>query len=105
MEYRLRRSDGGVVFVHSQGDIVRDEAGAVRRIFGVVQDITERRASEDRLRASESRFRTFVDHATDAFLLHDATGVILDANQQACDSLGYTPRRSSQDRAVDEARD
>ena len=42
------------------------------------------------LRASEGRFRTFVDHATDAFFLHDRSGVILDVNQQACDSLGYT---------------
>jgi PAS domain S-box-containing protein len=42
------------------------------------------------LRASEGRFRTFVDHATDAFFLHDRSGGILDVNQQACDSLGYT---------------
>jgi two-component system, cell cycle sensor histidine kinase and response regulator CckA len=30
-----------------------------------------------------------VDHATDAFLLFDDCGTILDVNQQACDSLGY----------------
>jgi len=42
------------------------------------------------LRASEGRFRTFVDHATDAFFLHDGNGTILDVNRQACDSLGYT---------------
>jgi PAS domain S-box-containing protein len=42
------------------------------------------------LRESEARFRTFVDHATDAFFLHDDQGNILDVNQQACESLGYT---------------
>ena len=42
------------------------------------------------LKASEGRFRTFVDHATDAFFLHDGNGTILDVNRQACDSLGYT---------------
>jgi len=42
------------------------------------------------LRASEGRFRTFVDHATDAFFLHARGGTILDVNQQACESLGYT---------------
>ncbi len=90
MEYRIRRLDGEVRVVHSRGDVVRDPTGRPHHFFGVAQDITERRLAEDGLRASEARFRTFVDHATDAFLLHDGEGVILDANQQACDSLGYT---------------
>jgi PAS domain S-box-containing protein len=53
------------------------------------QENAERRQAEAELRASEARFRTFVDHATDAFFLHDAHGVILDMNRQACESLGY----------------
>ena len=31
-----------------------------------------------------------MDHATDAFFLHDERFVILDVNRQACESLGYT---------------
>jgi PAS domain S-box-containing protein len=42
-----------------------------------------------RLRANEARFRTFVDHATDAFFLLDDHSTILDVNRQACDGLGY----------------
>ena len=42
------------------------------------------------LRASEARFRTFVDHATDAFMLHSEDGTVVDANRQACESLGYS---------------
>jgi PAS domain S-box-containing protein len=42
------------------------------------------------LQESEARFRIFVDHATDAFFLHDDQGVILDVNHLACESLGYT---------------
>jgi len=42
------------------------------------------------LRESEARFRTLVEHATDAFYLHDAGGTVLDVNTQACVSLGYT---------------
>ena len=43
-----------------------------------------------KLRASEARFRTFVDHATDAFFLLDDHLTVLDVNRQACDGLGYS---------------
>jgi PAS domain S-box-containing protein len=44
---------------------------------------------EEKLLASEARYRTFVDHATDAFMLHAEDGTVIDVNPQACDSLGY----------------
>ena len=55
-----------------------------------MQDITELRQAEQELRASEARFRTFVDHATDAFLLLDEDWTVLDVNRQACHGLGYS---------------
>jgi PAS domain S-box-containing protein len=45
---------------------------------------------EEELRASEARYRTFVDHATDAFMLHAEDGTVIDVNPQACDNLGYS---------------
>jgi PAS domain S-box len=54
------------------------------------RDITERKRAEDELRASEERFRIFVDHATDAFFLLDDDWTILDVNRQACHGLGYS---------------
>jgi PAS domain S-box-containing protein len=68
----------------------RDEHGKVVSVLGLTRDVTERRRAEDEVRASEARFRIFVDHATDGFFLHDAHGIVLDVNQQACASLGYT---------------
>ena len=47
-------------------------------------------ASQEELRTSEQRFRTFVDHATDAFYLFDDEDIVRDVNRQACESLGYT---------------
>jgi PAS domain S-box-containing protein len=43
-----------------------------------------------RVRASEARFRSVVDHATDSFFLFDEHQAIVDVNNQACESLGYS---------------
>ena len=90
VEYRVLRPDGTVRIVHSQGDVTWDELGRPLRQFGVLQDITELRQAEQELRASEGRFRIFVDHATDAFFLLDDDWTILDVNRQACHGLGYS---------------
>ena len=89
VEYRVVRPDGLERVVHSQGDVVRDELDQPLRQFGVMQDITELRKAEEERRASEVRFRTFVDHAADGFFVLDAGLIVVDVNRQACLSLGY----------------
>lgn len=69
---------------------VSNSAGAIYRIISIGRNITAQKQAEDKLRTSEERFRAFLDHATDAFFLHNERGVIIDVNQQACESLGYT---------------
>ena len=73
--------------VHFSGD---GPARRPEKTIGTTLDITARKRAEETLRASEQRFRTFVDHATDAFFLHDDQSRVLDVNQEACDSLGYS---------------
>ncbi|WP_079604874.1 PAS domain S-box protein [Bradyrhizobium erythrophlei] len=89
VEYRVLRPDGALRIVHSQGDVTWDGSGRPLRKFGVLQDITELKQAERELRASEARFRTVVDHATDAFFLYNEDATVLDVNRQACESLGY----------------
>jgi two-component system NtrC family sensor kinase len=62
---------------------------------GLLMDITTRKQAEEalqqqRLRESEERFRRLVEQAADSIIVHDLDGKILDVNQQACSSLGYT---------------
>jgi PAS domain S-box-containing protein len=90
VEYRVVCPDGTLRVVHSQADVTWDASGRPLRKFGVLQDITELRQAEQELRASEARFRTFVDHATDAFLLLDEDWTVLDVNRRACEALGYS---------------
>ena len=86
----LRRKDGSTFPVLVKDRILKRGDGAIIGIRAAIQDATERMRAEQTLRASEARFRTFVDHATDAFFLFDEQRKIVDVNHQACESLGYT---------------
>ena len=80
VEYRVVRPDGDVRFVRSEGDVVRDEAGRLLRVFGTMQDITERKRGEHRRMAQHTVTQILAEAAT----LEEATANILRA---ACESL------------------
>jgi len=61
VEFRIVRPDGEVRYIHSQGDVIRDEQGRPRRTFGIAQDITDRKQAEDALRRSEDHLRLIID--------------------------------------------
>jgi PAS domain S-box-containing protein len=56
-EYRVRHKDGRYVWVWDHCVLVRDRAGIVVRVVGTVLDITERKETHTRLRATEQRLR------------------------------------------------
>ena len=80
----------GPLSVHVTLIPVSNQAGTIYRLVSVGRNITVQNQAEAKFRTSEARFRAFLDHATDAFFLHNERGVIIDVNQQACESLGYT---------------
>jgi PAS domain S-box-containing protein len=72
VEYRMRRQDGGEVWLRDEAVIVRDPQTGRRLTRGVLIDITERkcaekalRHSEENYRASEERYRTFVEQSSE----------------------------------------
>ncbi len=85
-EFRGLRKDGSVFPVEVHGRRVK--FGGKIGVLGTLIDNTQRKRAEEELRASEARFRTFVDHARDAFFLIDEHLTVVDVNRQACESLG-----------------
>lgn len=84
VEHRYLHPDGAERILHVRRRVIRDDKGQAVRLVGTVQDITDRRRAEEMLRASETRYRTFVNHVADAMFLHNPDGSLLDVNQQAC---------------------
>ena len=62
-------------------------------LLAVLHDITSRKLAERTLRESEERYRTIVENISDALIIHDFDGNILDANDYACRFFGY-PREA-----------
>jgi PAS domain S-box-containing protein len=90
VDYKLKLPDGMVKYIHSTRHPVLNDAGEIVEILGTTIDVTEQKRAEEELRAAETRFRTYVDHAIDVLFVHDEQGKIVDMNRQACESLGYT---------------
>ena len=88
-EYRLLTRSGESRWVRDAAAIVATEDGELVW-SGVLTDITERRAIEEALRASEERFRAVIETASDAFVSVDTDGRIVEWNRKAEETFGWT---------------
>jgi len=90
LAHRIVRPDGAVRHVQQEIEVVCDEEDRVRRLVGIVLDMTGRARVEEALRASERDYRALMEQAADGIFLADPVGHILDANVSACALLGYS---------------
>lgn len=80
MELRLKRKDGswGWFEVKSQNLLANP---AVNGIVVNYSDITERKLANDTMRENEEKFRSFIEQASDGFVLIDEQGMIVEWNR------------------------
>ena len=87
-EHRIIRRDGEVRNVLVRTRIVRDDKSQVVKIYGAIQDITDRKLAERALVDSEEKYRNVVENSLIGFyIIKD--GLFRYANRQFCEIVGY----------------
>ncbi|HIK17027.1 MAG TPA: PAS domain S-box protein [Leptolyngbyaceae cyanobacterium M33_DOE_097] len=90
-EKRYLRKDGSSIWVLATTNLIHDAAGQPLRVMAIVQDITERKQTEAKLRDSEERFH---------FITQAVNGLIFDWNlrtgetyrsERLYDIVGFRP--------------
>jgi PAS domain S-box-containing protein len=100
-EYRIKRQDGGIIWVQDRGQIICDPDGKVAYVSGVFFDITERRQAEEALRLSEARFAAFMRHLPGIAVMRDLQGHYLFANE-TWERIQQRKRQDWEGKSVDE---
>ena len=70
-EYRFRKADGAYADVMDRGYVLRNEHGRAIRMIGAMQNITERKRAQEKLRESSERFQAIASNTPDHIILHD----------------------------------
>ncbi len=89
-EVALRHKDGSSRTALRTSIALQGPDGRPRRA-GFIVDIEDRKRAEERLAASEARFRALTEHAGDLVRVDDVDGVILYASAAHFSVLGYAP--------------
>lgn len=86
IEYRIVRPDGATRLIQLTGQFIVDNRGAPTRLMGILFDVTQRRADEDRL----ATMRSQLNHATRLTTLGElAAGIAHEVNQPLCSIVNF----------------
>jgi PAS domain S-box-containing protein len=90
-EYRFLRVDGEWAHIYDRAYIARDASGKARRVIGAMQDLTERKQAEARVRESEERFRRVFEEGPLGLGLIGRDYRFIRVNSALCQMVGYPP--------------
>ncbi|MGH7689050.1 MAG: PAS domain-containing protein, partial [Gemmatimonadaceae bacterium] len=90
IEHRMVQPDGGVLWVHAQGELFRDTGGAPVRLLVTVVDITAMRHAQSELRLQSAALMA----SADAIMITDAAGTVEWVNPAFTTLTGYTSQEA-----------
>ena len=87
IEYRVISKDGPEKWVHSLGEAIKIGDSKVISLRGTVQDITERKKAEQKLKTSEAKYRHLFETSPYFIGLVNSEGILIDCNDTIKDIL------------------
>jgi len=87
-EFPAVKKDGQTIWIGQHVQIVYD-TGIIVAVHAIARDITRQKEAEERLRASEAKYRSLIDRAAFAIYTSTEDGRILAANPAMALMLGY----------------
>jgi diguanylate cyclase (GGDEF)-like protein/PAS domain S-box-containing protein len=89
-EFRLQHRDGHYIWVRVRGRTIWDDAGNPTRMLGTVEDISDRKILDVRLRQQEKEFRSLVENNPDGIMRVNRQFQILYANPMMASRIGLS---------------
>lgn len=89
MEYRIITRDGRTRWLRDRFVPVLDEHGRVGFVYGIVEDVTQRKTVEEALKESEARFRSIFENAVEGIFQTTPEGNFISANPALTRMAGY----------------
>ena len=88
-EYRMKKKDGGFLFVEVNGNVVYDLDGKPSKLLFVSRDVTERHISQQKLQESEALYRAILNASPDSIIISDTVGKVIMASESAVKNYGF----------------
>ena len=89
MDYRVLLPDGTIRWAHDQSEVSVDEQGNKVRMFGIIQDITERMQTQLKLRDSEAHLSGIIRLAPVGICVMKDNAYV-SVNDHFCETTGYS---------------
>lgn len=84
------RADGSIDWIRWEIRPWHLADGSIGGIIIFSEDISKRKQAEMTLRASEAKFRTLIESASEGILVSNTSGGLLEVNAAACQLLGFS---------------
>ncbi len=93
-EFINRRKNGKTYTEGASITPIRNNSGQITHYLAIKQDISQKKMTETRLKASEERFRTLFEESQDMIYIASPDGTILNINSAGVEALGYTDKQT-----------